>query len=61
MIAMPQQRLGTAAAATVKMLFGRLAQALAEQRMHRAAIESELFRGRYKLISKSDDDLPIVR
>jgi hypothetical protein len=49
------------AAATGHTLIARLSRALAEERMHRAAIERELFHGRYKLSSKSDDDLPIVR
>ena len=48
----------TAAAPT---LIARLSRALAEKRVHRVAIESELFRGRYKHASKNDDDLPIVR
>jgi hypothetical protein len=33
----------------------------AEARMHKAAIEAELYRARYKHSSKNDDDLPIVR
>jgi len=37
------------------------AQAVAEARMQRAAIEAELYRNRYKHSSKNDDDLPIVR
>jgi hypothetical protein len=33
----------------------------AEARMHKAAIEAELYRNRYRHSSKNDDDLPIVR
>ena len=36
-------------------------QAIAEARVHRAAIEAELYRNRYKHSSKNDDDLPIAR
>lgn len=36
-------------------------QAIAEARVHGAAIEAELYRNRYKHSSKNDDDLPIVR
>ena len=43
------------------MVIARFSRALAEKRVHRAGIESELFRGRYKHSSKNDDDLPIVR
>jgi hypothetical protein len=48
-------------AAAGRMTIARLSRALAEKRIHRAAIERELFRGRYKHASKNDDDLPIVR
>jgi hypothetical protein len=34
--------------------------AIAEAREHRALIEIQLYRGRYKHSSKLDDDLPIV-
>ena len=37
------------------------AQAVAEARIQRTAIEAELYRNRYKHSSKNDDDLPIVR
>jgi hypothetical protein len=43
------------------MVIARFSTALAEQRMHRALIEAELYRNRYKHSSKNDDDLPIVR
>ena len=48
-------------AAAGRMTIARFSRALAEKRIHRAAIERELFRGRYKHASKNDDDLPIVR
>ena len=38
-----------------------VAEASAEARMQRAAIEAELYLKRYKHSSKNDDDLPIVR
>jgi hypothetical protein len=47
--------------AAAPTLIARLSRALTEKRVHRVAIESELFRGRYKHASKNDDDLPIVR
>jgi hypothetical protein len=34
---------------------------IAEARQHKAQIEVELYRNRYKHSSKNDDDLPIVR
>jgi hypothetical protein len=42
-------------------LFLLLRQSFAEARQARARIEAELFRGRYHVSSKNDDDLPIVR
>ena len=36
-------------------------EVMAEARMHKAAIEAELYLNRYKHSSKNDDDLPIVR
>jgi hypothetical protein len=42
-------------------LFVLVAQVHAEARMQRAKLEVELYRNRYKLSSKNDDDLPIVR
>jgi hypothetical protein len=41
-------------------LLMRLAQVHAEARMHRAQIETEFYRNRYKHASKNDDDLPIA-
>ena len=39
----------------------RLRDVIAEVREGRRKIEAELFRNRYHLVSKNDDDLPIVR
>ena len=36
-------------------------EVMAEARMHKAAIEAELYLNRSKHSSKNDDDLPIVR
>ena len=41
--------------------FVRTMQVVSEARMHKAQIEVELYRNRYKHSSKNDDDLPIVR
>jgi hypothetical protein len=42
-----------------RKLIAEISDAFASQRRHREAIEQELFRGRYTLSSKNDDDLPI--
>jgi hypothetical protein len=42
-------------------LFAQAAQAIAEARQHKAAIEAELYHNCYKHSSKNDDDLQIVR
>jgi hypothetical protein len=42
-------------------LFSLLRDTFAEARQARIRLETELFRGRYHLSSKNDDDLPIVR
>jgi hypothetical protein len=42
-----------------RKLVAQLARAFAGERRNRAAVEQELFRGQYTLISKSDDDLPV--
>ena len=39
----------------------QLRRASAERRADRERVEEELFRGRYHLSSKNDDDLPLVR
>jgi hypothetical protein len=38
-----------------------IVEVIAEARMHKAAIEAELYLNHYKHSSKNDDDLPIVR
>jgi hypothetical protein len=42
-----------------RKLITEISDVLSSQRRHREAIEQELFRGRYTLSSKNDDDLPI--
>jgi hypothetical protein len=42
-------------------LFTHLRDAIMEAREHPRKLESELFRDRYHISSKNDDDLPIVR
>jgi hypothetical protein len=42
-----------------RKLIAEISDAFSSQRRHREAIEQELFRGRYTLSSKNDDDLPI--
>jgi hypothetical protein len=42
-------------------LLSRLRNSMIETRRQREILEAELFRGRYHLSSKNDDDLPIVR
>jgi ribosomal protein L18E len=42
-------------------LFKQVAEANAESRKHRAAIENEIYHYRYRHSSKNDDDLPVVR
>ena len=41
-------------------LLTRVAEVIAEARLHKAAIEAELYQKRYRHSSKNDDDLPIV-
>jgi hypothetical protein len=45
------------AVAEWRKLLAQLSRAVAGERRHRAAIEHEVFRGRYRLASKIDDDL----
>jgi hypothetical protein len=40
--------------------FARFAAVMAEARIHRARLEAEAFEHRYRLRSKSDDDLPVI-
>lgn len=49
------------AAAAVARLITQTLDAFAEARVQRAAIEAELYLGRYRHTSKNDDDLPILR
>ncbi|HUI96785.1 MAG TPA: hypothetical protein VLX44_13590 [Xanthobacteraceae bacterium] len=44
-----------------KRLLLRFAAVNAETRIHRARLESEVFLKYYRLRTKNDDDLPIVR
>jgi hypothetical protein len=46
--------------AKARALGARLSRAYVEDRMLRAALEFDLYRGRYKHSNKNDDDLPIV-
>jgi hypothetical protein len=41
--------------------FRNVFDAIIEAREHQASIEAQLYRGRYRHVSKFDDDLPIVR
>jgi hypothetical protein len=52
--------LGSAVAAW-RRFAAYVSHALASERRHRAAIEHELFGDQYRLTSKNDDDLPVVR
>lgn len=47
------------AAAEWRKLVVQVSRALASERRNRDAVENELFRGQYRLVSKSDDDLPM--
>ena len=49
------------AAAASARLIARALNAFAEARIQRVAIEAELYYGRYKHMSKNDDDLPVLR
>jgi len=49
----------TMAIAEWRTLVAQVSHVVAGQRRNRAALESELFRGQYRLLSKNDDDLPI--
>jgi hypothetical protein len=44
-----------------RKLDAQISSALTDHRRNREAIENDLFRGEYKLVSKNDDDLPIPR
>jgi hypothetical protein len=47
------------AVAEWRKLDAQISHALTGQRRNREAIERDLFRGQYSLVSKNDDDLPI--
>ena len=47
--------------AVARTIFAKIRQLSASGRLHRRAIERDLFGGRYTLCSKSDDDFPVVR
>ena len=44
-----------------RKLDSQISRALTGHRRNREAIENDLFGGEYKLASKNDDDLPILR
>jgi hypothetical protein len=48
------------AIANARVLGARWSRAYIEDRMLRAAVEVQLYRGRYKHSNKNDDDLPVV-
>jgi len=49
----------TMAIAEWRTLVAQVARAVAGRRTNRTALESELFRGQYRLSSNNDDDLPV--
>jgi hypothetical protein len=55
------RRLANRTIATALDLFARLRETITEVRESRRKLETELFRNRYHISSKNDDDLPIVR
>jgi hypothetical protein len=44
-----------------RYLVSPLVAAIAEARIHKARLEAAVYRNRYRLRTKTDDDLPIVR
>jgi hypothetical protein len=54
-------RMLTGSASLLSRLRERLQKSVAHARADRARVEAGLFRGRYHLSSKNDDDLPLVR
>jgi hypothetical protein len=48
------------AVAQWQKLISQISRAAAAERRNRAAIERDLFHGQYRLLSKNDDDLPII-
>jgi hypothetical protein len=55
------ERLVGRAAAGALDLVSHMRKAITEVREQRRKLEAELFRNRYRISSKNDDDLPIVR
>lgn len=54
-------RIARKAYAAVRLLVLRYRVAIADVRIHRARLEVELYRNRYRLRTKNDDDLPIMQ
>ena len=46
--------------ARIRSAFARYAAIDAETRIHKARLEAEIYRNRYRLRTKSDDDLPVI-
>jgi hypothetical protein len=44
----------------IRSAFAWYARANAEARIHKARLEAEMYRNRYRLRTKSDDDLPVI-
>ena len=55
------RRLANRTVARTLNLFARLHETIVQVRENRCKLEAELFRNRYHISSKNDDDLPIVR
>jgi hypothetical protein len=47
--------------ARVRSALLRFAALIAEARIHKARLEAELYLNRYRLRTKTDDDLPVIR
>jgi hypothetical protein len=54
-------RFANCAVASIHNVAARLYETMVEVRENRRKLEAELFRNRYHISSKNDDDLPIVR
>lgn len=50
----------TRAVSAVRTIAARIRRVHAEVRLHRRALEIEVYGGRYRLRCKADDDLPIA-
>ena len=44
----------------IRTAFARYAAIVAEARIHKARLEAEMYRNRYRLRTKIDDDLPVI-